>query len=46
MQQLTIQGAATIQGHALLVGKEKKLAAHADACGAVGISFIPLVVNT
>ena len=46
MQQLTIQGAATVQGHALLVGEERKLAAHADACRAVGISFIPLVVET
>ena len=46
MQQLTIQGAATIQGHALLVGEERKLAAHVDACRALGISFIPLVGNT
>ena len=46
MQQATIQGAAISQGHALLVGEERKLAAHADACQAVGVSFIPLVVET
>ena len=46
MQQLTIQGAVTVQGHALLVGEERKLAAQADACRAVGISFIPLAVET
>ena len=42
----TIQGAATSQGHALLVGEVRKLAAHGDACRAVGISFIPIVVKT
>ena len=46
MQQATIQGAAISQGHALLVGEERKLTAHADACQAVGVSFIPLVVET
>ena len=46
MQQATIQEAAISQGHALLVGEERKLAAHADACQAVGVSFIPLVVET
>ena len=30
----------------LLVGEERKLAAHADACRAVGVSFIPIVVET
>ena len=46
MQQATIQGAAISQGHALLVGEERKLAADVDACQAVGVSFIPLVVGT
>ena len=46
MQQATIQGAAISQGHALLVGEGRKLAAHADACRAVGVSFIPIVVET
>ena len=46
MQQAIIQGAAISQGHALLVGEERKLAAYADACQAVGVSFIPLVVES
>ena len=46
MQQATIQGAAISQGHALLVGEVRKLVAHADACRAVGVSFIPIVVET
>ena len=46
MQQATIQGAAISQGHALLVGEVRKLAAHVDACPAVGVSFIPIVVET
>ena len=41
MQQsyITIQDAATIQGHGMLVGEERKLAAHADDCRAVDISL-------
>ena len=31
LPQLTVQGAATVQGHALLVCEERKLAAHAEA---------------
>ena len=46
MQQATIQGAAISQGHALLVGEGRKLVAHADACRAVGVSFIRIVVET
>ena len=46
MQQATIQGAAISHGYALLVGEERKMAAHADTCQAVGVSFIPLVVET
>ena len=46
MQQATIQGAAVTQGHALLVGEARKLAAHANACQAVGVSFIPVVLET
>ena len=44
--QFTVQGAATIQGHALLVGEERKLAAHAEACCSAGVTFIPLVVES
>ena len=46
MQQLTLQGAANIPGYALGVGEERKMAAHAEECRAVGISFIALVVET
>ena len=46
IQQLTIAGASTTQGHALSVGEERKMAAHAEACGSVGVSFNPLVVET
>ena len=34
-----------LQGHALMVGEERKMAAHAAPCQAVGVSFIPLVVE-
>ena len=37
MQQATIQGAASTQGHTLVVGEARKLAAHGDACQAVGV---------
>ena len=35
LQQLTVQGAATVQGHALLLGEERKLSAHTEACRSV-----------
>jgi len=37
MQWATIQGAASTQGHALTVGEARILAAHGDACQAVGV---------
>lgn len=46
LQQATIQGAATTKGHVLLVGEAKKLSTHADACQKVGVSFIPMVIET
>ena len=46
LQQLTLQGAASTQGHALSVGATRKNAAHADPCHDVGVTFIPLVVET
>ena len=42
LQPLTIQGAASSAGHALSVGEHRKMSAHAPACPAVGVSFIPL----
>jgi hypothetical protein len=42
LQQLTVAGASTT----LSVGETRKVSAHADACRAVGVSFIPLVVES
>jgi len=36
----------TVQGYALSIGEERKLATHSEACLAAGISFVPLVVET
>ena len=46
--QLTLVGAANTPGHALRVGlgEERKMAAHAEACRAVGVLFVPLVVES
>ncbi len=46
LQQLTIAGASATKGHALVVGEERKMKAHAEACRSVGVSFIPLVVES
>ena len=46
LQQSTLQGATSTQGHALVVGAERKLAAHVVACRAAGIAFVPLVVES
>ena len=46
LQQLTLKEASVTQGHALSVGEERKRAAHAEACHAVGVTFIPMVVET
>ena len=43
LQKLTIKGAATMQGHALVgVGEERKRASHLSFYFSTGISFIPL----
>ena len=41
-----LQSAANNQGHALLVAENRKLATHAPACQAAGISFIPLAIES
>ena len=46
LQQQTLADAFTIQGHALTVREDRKMAAHAKACRAVGVSFIPLTVES
>ena len=43
LQSLTLHRAAS---YALTVGKQRKVAAHAAACHAVGVSFVPLVFET
>ena len=46
LQQQTLTGAASVPGHALQVGEDRKMAAHADAYRAVGVIFVPLVMET
>ena len=46
LQQLTLVGAASTLGHALRIGEEWKMAAHTEACRAVGVLFVPLVVES
>ena len=46
LQQKTLAAASISQGHALTVGEDRKMAANAEACREVGVSFIPLVVET
>ena len=46
LQSLTVNQASSVQGHALMVGEERKRAAHAEACHAVGVSFVPLVAES
>ena len=41
-----MQSAADNQGLALLVAENRKLAIHAPACQAAGISFIPLAIES
>ena len=42
LQPLALSGAASAQGHALQVGEQRKMAAHNEACRAVGVTLIPL----
>ena len=46
LQQSTVRGTAENQDHALLVAEERKFASHGAACQAVGISFIPLAIES
>ena len=46
LQQRTVDGAANNQGYALTVCEERKMATHAASCRAVGVSFIPLAVES
>ena len=46
MQPATINSTASTQGHALLVGEVRKLSTHEAACTAVGVSFVPIVMES
>ena len=46
MQPTTINGAASTQGHVLLVGEARKLSTHEAACTVVGVSFVPIVMES
>ena len=46
MQVLTLQGASTSQGLAIVVAEERKKALYSDACRSEDISFLPLAVET
>ena len=46
LQSSTLLGATNNQGHALRVGDERKIAAHNKSCRVVGVSFVPMVVES
>ena len=46
MQQLTQQGASNTLGYALEIGEGWKMAAHTEECREIGITFVPLVMET
>ena len=45
LQQLTLDSAASTQGYALSVGKERNMTAHSETCRSEGVIFLPLVVE-
>ena len=46
LQQSTVRGSAKNQGHALLVAEKRKFPSYGATCQAVGITFIPLVIES
>ena len=46
MQPLTLAGAAASPGYALQVAEDRKMAAHFEACRAVGVDFVPVAVES
>ena len=46
LQQLTLQGAAITLGHALAVEENRKMTMHASQCQSVGVSFVPIVIES
>ena len=45
LQQQTLGEAASIPGHALQVGVQRKLTSHLAACRSAGVDFIPIVAE-
>ena len=43
LQNRTVVRAASVSGYALSVARERKMAAHSEACQSVGVSFVPMV---
>ena len=46
LQNRTVVRAASVSGYALSVARERKMAAHSETCQSVGVSFVPMVVET
>ena len=46
LQNRTVVRAASVSGYALSVARERNMAAHSESCQSVGVSFIPMVVET
>ena len=46
LQCLTVDTAASVQGHAITSMEVRKRSLHQNACQSVGVSFIPLVMET
>ena len=46
LQNQTVAEAASVSGYVLSVAKERKVAAHSEACQSAGVSFVPMVVET
>ena len=46
MQRATVNGAASTQGHALLVREARKMSVHEAACAAAGVTLVPIMVDT
>ncbi len=46
LQSKTVKGASIHQGHALSIADNRKFSAHGAACSDVGVTFIPLAVET
>ena len=46
LQKLTLDSAATTKGYSLSIEKERKLDAHAEACYSIGVTLVPMVVES